>query len=356
MSLPNELPPLPVTVLSGFLGAGKTTVLNHFLEALPDRRIGVLVNDFGDVSIDSKLIVARSEDVVTLANGCICCSLRGDLTQNVMTLAESSNRPDHLIVEASGISEPGTILQALLELERYQIVRLDAVLTVIDASEYANLEGEAALLAQRQLNAADLVIVSKADITPPAKVQTLVQSLHEVKSGAKILIANNTSLPPHVLLGLEGPPERQLEKESHRKLPLIPTSSTHPEGHTWRSWRFTTPHALRFKRLVAVLKELSQGIYRAKGFLNIVERPGDRLVLHLTGRRVQIRTVGPWDSPPRSELVFIGVREAVQPETLVSELNTCLEPSPSKTTSDVSPLPINKSWRRDDPPEDKRAT
>lgn len=332
-NLPNDLPPLPVTVISGFLGAGKTTLVNQLLRTTPDRRIGVLVNDFGEISIDADLIretrkdpqlFGESKGVISLTNGCICCSLRNDLTQQVMRIAESTTRPEHILIEASGISDPGAILQALLELERYQVVRLDGVIAMVDSAEKARLTGEAARLADRQVRAADLVVLGKTDLVPPAAVEALEQQLRPRTQG-QIVRANHGRISPALLLGLEGPKERALERDPAARLgDDLPVKSD-----LFSTWLFRTERRFAFKSLVHALRALPDGVYRGKGFIHIVERPGDRVGLHLTGRRVQVRTVGRWGSNPRNELVFIGNPEAIRAETLEPILTPCLEPEPS---------------------------
>lgn len=315
-----SLPPLPVTVLSGFLGAGKTTLINHLLRSTPGHRIGVLVNDFGSVGIDAQLIVAEAKDVLTLSNGCICCSLRSDLGSQIMALAESEDRPEHLLVEASGISDPGAILSALLELERYQAIRLDGVVTVIDVSEWQQLDPEAAQLAKRQLLAADLLVLGKADLVLPQDLEAVSTAIAEL-SPAKQVVAEYGEVPIPVILGLEDGEARAIERDPNRTLPPI----EHLPASEWATWRFRTHRPVGFKALVATLKALPAGIYRGKGFLHLVERPGDRLLLHLSGRRVQIRTVGRWnDVTPCSELVLIGRPDAVDPDALAVRFDTCL--------------------------------
>lgn len=313
--------PLPVTVVSGFLGAGKTTLVNHLLRSASDRRVGVLVNDFGDVSIDADLVVARSEDVVSLANGCICCSLRSDMNRQIMALAEERDRPEHLIIEASGISDPGTILQALLELERFQVIRLDGVITVVDASEAPRLRGQAKALAERQLLAADLLVITKTDLVKSMELRALDRELAE-KTPAKRIKAHHGEVPPDLVLGLEGGPERIYEHDPERPLHIEPIA----QDHEWTTWRFRTTVPVVFKALVPILRELPEGIFRAKGFLHLIERPGDRLALHLAGRRVQIRTVGLWGRTlPRSELVLVGTPDAIDPDALAATFDACLE-------------------------------
>ena len=318
--------PLPVTLITGFLGAGKTTLVNHLLRSTERRRIGVLVNDFGDVCIDQSLIVAKSEDVLSLANGCICCSLRNDLTSQLMALAEDPGRPEHLLIEASGVSDPRTLLEALLELQRYQAIRLDGVICVIDASEHLRLEGSPAALARRQLLAADCIVVAKSDLVTQRELSRLLSRLSDL-TPAKPLVARSPThgdIPPELLLGLEGPPERALEADGGRGLRIEPLEERLLSD--WTTWRLSTSTPIVFKALVPILQELPEGIYRAKGFVHLLERPGDRLVLHLAGRRIQIRTIGRFSEPqPTSELVLIGTPEAVDGERLSERFEACLE-------------------------------
>ena len=119
--------PIPVTVIGGFLGAGKTTLLNHILSANHGRRVGVLVNDFGAINIDATLVVGVDGDTVSLANGCICCSMRDDLVGACLALLARPERPDHLIVETSGVSDPVAIANTFLSPQLHQFLELDAI-------------------------------------------------------------------------------------------------------------------------------------------------------------------------------------------------------------------------------------
>lgn len=317
-NLPHGLPPLPVTLVTGFLGAGKTTLVNRVLRRFPEDRIGVLVNDFGDVAIDADLVVAAEGEVLTLANGCICCSLRSDLHRQMMSLAETEERPDHLLVEASGISDPATLLETLLQLERYQIIRLDGVVAVVDAERHASLSGSARHLADRQVMAADLVVLSKLDLVD-AEVAASLQT-HLQSRGKRTLAAREGDYPLSSVLAPEGPRERSQESDPERAPTLRPESS----GHDFRTWCFESEEPLAFKALVAALRKLPVGVHRAKGFVHAVERPGARLVVHLVGDRVQVRTIGDWgDRRPLSRIVFVGEPDALDPAALEPALAAC---------------------------------
>jgi len=137
--------PIPVTVVSGFLGAGKTTLLNHVLTAEHGRRIGVLVNDFGAINVDAELIADVQDDMISLANGCICCSIRMDLIQAVLQMAELPEPPEHIVIESSGVANPAGIVKSFLEPEIWGTVQLDGVITVVDAEQTLDLPAKEAV-------------------------------------------------------------------------------------------------------------------------------------------------------------------------------------------------------------------
>src|SRR5688572_19939366 len=157
----------PVTLVAGFLGAGKTTLVKHLLQADHGLNLGVVVNDFGSINIDGDLIreVQGETQTVRLTNGCICCSIRGDLLETVVQLTAQPDAPQHIVVEASGVSDPLQLVQTFMLPELVPITRLDGVIAVADAAEIAvTLQGGSAELASRQISAADLVVMNKIDL------------------------------------------------------------------------------------------------------------------------------------------------------------------------------------------------
>lgn len=304
----------PVTILTGFLGAGKTTLVNHLLTAGSERRIGVLVNDFGEVNIDEQLIVGRSEGVISLANGCICCTMQGDLQNSVRQVLERPTQPDHLLVEASGLSNPGPLAEAFFQLQKQGALRLDGVVAVVDAARFPfdDLAGQA--LARDQVLASDLVVVNKVDLVPPARVEAITQAVRRRLPKARILPALRAQVPPDVLLGLSAWPD-----ERH---------PPHVHGHDleslgYRSLLFRTERPFDFRRLVAVIEALPAGIVREKGVIHVKERPGDRLALNCVGRRVHVETLGPAIGA-ESVVVVIGEAAAFDEAQLLAELSSAL--------------------------------
>src|SRR6188508_1833414 len=158
--------PVPILLVTGFLGAGKTTVVNHLLTHAEGRRIAAVVNDFGAINIDAELISGASDGVVSLANGCICCTLEGDLLRTLANLLRRDPQPEFIVIETSGIADPADIVRNLMDPVIWQEAPLETVLCVVDATMEAEKLNDALL--RSQLRAADVVALSKTDIVDAA--------------------------------------------------------------------------------------------------------------------------------------------------------------------------------------------
>ena len=170
------MPQIPLTIISGFLGSGKTSLLNHLLTQSAGRRITAMVNDFGALNIDAELIAAKHGNQITLANGCVCCSIGDDLMRSFMEVMQQSPLPDHIIIEASGVAEPSRIA-GFAAVDRQ--LRLDGIVTLVDAGAHGTHAKDPYLSDNynKQIEAAHLLLISKPDLVDAATLENLEQEL-----------------------------------------------------------------------------------------------------------------------------------------------------------------------------------
>jgi G3E family GTPase len=176
---------IPATVLTGFLGAGKTTLLNHILTAEHGKKVAVIVNEFGEIGIDQQLVIGADEEIFEMNNGCICCTVRGDLIRIIGNLMRRRNKFDHLLIETTGLADPGPVIQTFfMDEDIHRQVALDAVVTVVDAKHVQQHWGDREVL--EQIGFADVILLNKTDLVTEAELAELEAKIKNLNILARI--------------------------------------------------------------------------------------------------------------------------------------------------------------------------
>ena len=331
---------MPVTIITGFLGSGKTTLLNHILSNNNDLKVAVLVNEFGDINIDSQLLVSMDETMVELSNGCICCTINDDLVDAVYRIMERDDRIDYMVIETTGVADPLPIILTFLGTELRDLTRLDSIIAMVDAETFTpeHFESEAAL---KQISYADVTIVNKVDLASSDQVQTLEKYLNSVKEGVRILRSQQGQVPLQLILdvGYNNPEDyADLEHDHHHHHGHEHDHhghehhdhdhhhdhhhhSSHLDNDGFVSISFESDRPFNVKKFEQFLQnDLSKNVFRAKGILWF-EESDLRNIFQLSGPRFSIDGEE-WCSPPRNQLVFIG--RHLNGDHIQQQLTDCL--------------------------------
>ncbi|QKZ14733.1 CobW family GTP-binding protein [Spirosoma sp. KUDC1026] len=322
----------PVTILTGFLGAGKTTFLNAVLAARPNTKFAIIENEFGEEGIDGELVVQANTDVVEMANGCICCSLNDGLYEVLEELYDRRDSFDELLIETTGIADPSGVAQPFLTVPSVQkTFSLKRVVCLVDAQliEDQLRDTEEAI---RQIGFSDVILLNKTDTVSPAYVQQLTELLRGLNPFAHILYGDKDNYPIDELFALERDTE-PAEPVVPLFRPLSPAAANTSVQHHHHvhsdivslSFRFTEPFELADlqHRLTAFLLFQSQGIYRVKGIVSARDQ-SQKIILQSVGKNLVITKGADWpDGEERiSRVVFIG--KLLKPQGFEKMLRQCL--------------------------------
>jgi len=294
--------PIPVTIIGGYLGAGKTTLVNQLLRQREGRRIAVLVNDFGDLSIDADLIEAREGELLRLAGGCVCCSFGSDLIAALLQMRAMQPAPDHILIETSGVALPGAVARTLGLVSG---LALDAVLALADAQTLRERAADRYVgdTVQQQLREADLVVLNKVDLVTAEEVPDLVDWLAEVAPGTRCLSCEQGRLDVSMVLGIGLSQERVLPPRASGAALTLPAAASANELFESLSLQFE--HAVHIERLAEALADPRLKLLRAKGLM--CDSQGRARSLQLVGSRVELAESS-HPQPELGRLVCIAVR------------------------------------------------
>jgi G3E family GTPase len=301
--------PVPFTVIGGFLGAGKTTILNRLLATATGERIAVLVNDFGSVNIDAALVAAHDGETIALTNGCICCALSDDLALQLPELLERTPHIDRVVVEASGIADPGAVAQHGTR----PGFRLDGVVVAVDVTTIVERTRDARIGHQvrHQLERADLFVLTHADLSDAGAQAAALELLAKTAPSSPVVHADRGDVPRDVLLG------------------PLPRRGEHPAGpvsHGFESAAFEVPELVERDAIHRALDLLGPDVVRVKGIVRLRDDPDVATVVHVVGPRRRLRRE-PTMPVTGCSLVAIGIKGALTPDLVGRFRAVLLDPA-----------------------------
>jgi len=323
----------PVTIISGFLGSGKTTLLNHILKNQVGLKTAVLVNEFGEIGIDNDLIIEGSEDMIELNNGCICCTINGELLNTVSKVLERSKKIDYLIVETTGLADPLPVAMTFAAGDLREKVRLDSIITVIDGENF-DFEINNTSVAYSQILYGDILLLNKCDLVNEEQLKKIEKFINKIKKEPRILRSTNSEVGLQTIMSVGlfetdtftyQKEKKDVKDNSHDHSSHSHDHSSHShdlsnniEGFTSVSYETFEPFSLR-KFQYFLDNQISQNVFRAKGILWFME--SDRKhIFHLSGKRFSLDDEE-WTKEKSNKIVLIG--KNLDHQTIKNQLSSC---------------------------------
>ena len=306
--------PVPILLVTGFLGAGKTTLVNHLLAHAGGKRIAAVVNDFGAINIDAELIAGAVDGVVSLANGCICCSLEGDLLRTLAALLRRDPQPELIVIETSGVADPADIVRNLMDPVVWQDAPLETVLCVVDATQSVVALNDALL--RSQLRAADVVAMSKVDLVDAGARAAIRDAVLALRPAGVLVDAVNGEVPAALLFPVDLDHVRPPRDVSPRR----------PAVDRFETLSWTSERPVSLPRFQAAISRLAPKLARAKGLFETVEQPGRLMVFQLAGGRATLAPGGALvPGVQRTRIVFIAELGLLSPAEIGGIMEGCVE-------------------------------
>lgn len=291
--------PIPIILIGGYLGSGKTTYLNRLLSEANGRKLAVMVNDFGTINIDASLVAGSTDDVVALQNGCICCSMAMGMQSAILKVMKREEKPEAIVVEASGVANPGEVAKILGDEAMRPYASLELVISMLDCQNIDAYKPAEMSLIREQLRYSGIVMLTKMDQASSENVATAKTLIRDTNSGAVIIEDYQKILNLDLLLGTKREAIELDEKSS------LSTNA----NDLFKSWNYSSNEPMSEVEFQQVLNELPPETVRGKGFLNLKDYPAVRFEFQMVGKTAQVQPKGEWGfQNPRTEIVFIALK------------------------------------------------
>lgn len=291
--------PIPIILIGGYLGSGKTTYLNRLLSEANGRKLAVMVNDFGTINIDASLVAGSTDDVVALQNGCICCSMAMGMQSAILKVMKREEKPEAIVVEASGVANPGEVAKILGDEAMRPYASLELVISMLDCQNIDAYKPAEMALIREQLRYSGIVMLTKMDQASSDNVAAAKTLIRDTNSGAVIIEDYQKILNLDLLLGTKREAIELDEKSS------LSTNA----NDLFKSWNYSSNEPMSEVEFQQVLNELPPETVRGKGFLNLKDYPAVRFEFQMVGKTAQVQPKGEWGfQNPRTEIVFIALK------------------------------------------------
>jgi G3E family GTPase len=307
---------IPILLLTGFLGAGKTTFLNWLLEKHPDLHISVILNEFGDIKLESQFLKQQSDEVVELANGCMCCVAKSDVPRVIEYILDHSPKTEHIIVEASGLSDPDPLMEAFQILGEQGRVRLDTIACLVDVLNFEQQRTQHGLVTS-QIAEADVVILSKLQLAPAEQTEKVKTLIRQMLPSTRILEFNDNLSPELFLDVTKSLSTKDYDKQEHGH-------EHHHVHEAMQTFWYQSDKPLDFTKLQEIYRSLPVEIIRSKGIVHAQFDDGEteKVLIQYVGTRAEfLEEKWKFAEKKHTAILFLGTK--FDEATLKQKLDEC---------------------------------
>lgn len=290
---------IPIILIGGYLGSGKTTYLNRLLSEANGRKLAILVNDFGAINIDARLVEGSVDDVVALQNGCICCSMAMGMQSAILKVLKREQMPEAIVIEASGVANPGEVIKVLGDETMRPFASLELIISMLDCKNIPAYKLAEIRLIREQLRYSGMVMLTKLDQSSEEDETFARKFIQEVNPSAVVIDDYQKVMNLDLLLGTK-PPAIELDSKS---------ASETNANDLFKSWSYSKNEPMSEAQFQKVLSDQPPETVRGKGFLYLKDYPKVRFEFQLVGKSAQVQPKGEWGlQSPRTEIVFIALK------------------------------------------------